>query len=220
MRRSTAVTTSTARSSTTPSPIPADVVGQWNGLFPLLDAGPAIELALDWIGGAETAAAATPLDPATLTAFAHHFMTLSPDTTVVNTVRDRLRQFRERLTELPDRFRWTADLGFAATTTPGTLTEIGNEFSALIGRSVAEFMRLQNLINTADDAFRKAVKVDWQSEARDLYVKRLKEAKELTDALSEALRTVSTTLATYSEAVTTAKSHYKSGKVTEKNCPR
>ncbi|MBB5926494.1 hypothetical protein [Streptomyces echinatus] len=81
-------------------------------------------------------------------------------------------------------------------------------------------MRLQNLINTADDAFRKAVKVDWQSEARDLYVKRLKEAKELTDALSEALRTVSTTLATYSEAVTTAKSHYKSGKVTEKNCPR
>ncbi|GAA3112408.1 hypothetical protein GCM10017687_26600 [Streptomyces echinatus] len=77
-------------------------------------------------------------------------------------------------------------------------------------------MRLQNLINTADDAFRKAVKVDWQSEARDLYVKRLKEAKELTDALSEALRTVSTTLATYSEAVTTAKSHYKSGKVTEK----
>ncbi|MEU9348425.1 hypothetical protein AB0D74_45255 [Streptomyces sp. NPDC048278] len=112
---------------------PADVVGQWNGLFPLLDAGPAIELALDWIGRAETAAAATPLDPATLTAFAHHFMTGSPDTTVVNTVRDRLRQIRERLTALPDQFKWTAALGFAAVTTPGTLTEIGNEFSTFHG---------------------------------------------------------------------------------------
>lgn len=87
---------------------------------------------------------------------------------------------------------------------------------ALIGRSAAEFTRLQKLIETTDDAFRKAVKVGWQSEARDLYVKRLKEAKELTDALSEAFRTVSTALTTYSDAVTTAKSHYKSGKATEK----
>ncbi|MFE9494258.1 hypothetical protein [Streptomyces collinus] len=87
---------------------------------------------------------------------------------------------------------------------------------ALIERSAAEFTRLQKLIHTTDEAFRKAVKVDWQSEARDLYTKRLKEAKELTDTLSEAFRTVSTALTTYSDAVSTAKSHYKSGKVTEK----
>ncbi|MEU7428265.1 hypothetical protein [Streptomyces sp. NPDC040750] len=112
---------------------PADVVGQWDGLFALLDAGPAIELALDWIGRAEGAAAATPLDPATLTAFAHHFMTGSPDTTVVNTVSSRLRQTRERLSALPDQFKWTAALGFAATTRPGSLTEIGNGFSTFHG---------------------------------------------------------------------------------------
>ncbi len=86
---------------------------------------------------------------------------------------------------------------------------------ALIGRSAAEFTRLYKLIDTTDDAFRKAVKVDWQSEARDLYVKRLGESKELTDALAEAFSTVGKALSSYAEAVTTAKSHYKSGQHTE-----
>ena len=86
---------------------------------------------------------------------------------------------------------------------------------ALIGRSAAEFTRLHKLIDTTDDAFRKAVKVDWQSEARDLYAKRLSEARDLTDALSDAFRKVASALTAYAEAVTTAKSHYKSGKHTE-----
>ncbi|GAA1428383.1 hypothetical protein GCM10009601_41470 [Streptomyces thermospinosisporus] len=86
---------------------------------------------------------------------------------------------------------------------------------ALIGRSGAEFSRLHKLIDTTDDAFRKAVKVDWQSEARDLYAKRLSEARDLTDALSDAFRKVASALTAYAEAVTTAKSHYKSGKHTE-----
>ncbi|MFI8194664.1 hypothetical protein ACIF8T_39180 [Streptomyces sp. NPDC085946] len=86
---------------------------------------------------------------------------------------------------------------------------------ALIGRSAAEFSRLHKLIGTTDDAFRKASKVDWQSEARDLYVRRLGEAKDLTDALSDAFRMVANALTSYADAVTTAKSHYSSGKHTE-----
>ena len=86
---------------------------------------------------------------------------------------------------------------------------------ALIGRSAAEFTRLHKLIESTDDAFRKAVKVDWQSDARDLYAKRLREAKELADALSEAFRTVGNAVTSYADAVTTAKSHYESGKTTE-----
>ncbi len=86
---------------------------------------------------------------------------------------------------------------------------------ALIERSAAEFNRLRKLIDTTDDAFRKAVKVDWQSGARDLYVKRLSEARELTDALSEAFRTAGNALSSYAEAVTTAKSHFENGRHTE-----
>lgn len=86
---------------------------------------------------------------------------------------------------------------------------------ALIGRGAAEFTRLHKLIDTTDDAFRKAVKVDWQSDARELYAKRLSEAKELTDALSEAFRRVGNALTSYADAVTTAKSHYKNGKASE-----
>ncbi|WP_033317967.1 hypothetical protein [Streptomyces yerevanensis] len=86
---------------------------------------------------------------------------------------------------------------------------------ALIERSAAEFTRLRKLIDTTDDAFRKAGKVDWQSEGRDLYVKRLGEAKELTDALAEAFHTAGKALSSYADAVTTAKSHFESGQQTE-----
>ncbi|MFG3550309.1 hypothetical protein [Streptomyces sp. NPDC047725] len=92
---------------------------------------------------------------------------------------------------------------------------LGDANPALIGRSAAEFTRLHKLVETTDSAFRKAVKVDWQSDARELYAKRLAEAKELTDALSEAFRAVGSALTSYADAVTTAKSHYKSGRTTE-----
>ncbi|MFE5482541.1 hypothetical protein [Streptomyces sp. NPDC056527] len=85
----------------------------------------------------------------------------------------------------------------------------------LIDRNAAEFRRLHTLIESTDDAFRKASKVEWVSEARDLYVKRLTESKNLADALSEAFRTSSSALASYADAVTTAQSHFKSGKHTE-----
>jgi hypothetical protein len=86
---------------------------------------------------------------------------------------------------------------------------------ALIEVSAAEYTRLRKLIDTTDEAFRKAVKVDWQSEARDLYVRRLREAKDITDALSGAFSTAGKALSSYAAAVTTAKGHYKSGQHTE-----
>ncbi|MEW2255694.1 hypothetical protein [Streptomyces sp. NPDC047869] len=86
---------------------------------------------------------------------------------------------------------------------------------ALIGLSSAEFTRLHELIGTTDDALHKAMKVHWRSDARDLYAKRLSEARELTDSLSDSFRQVASALTVYSEAVTTAKSHYKSGKHSE-----
>lgn len=87
----------------------------------------------------------------------------------------------------------------------------------LIERGAAEFTRLHMLIETTDDAFRKAAAVDWQSEARVLYVKRMREAKELTDALSGGFRRAGKALSIYAEAVTTAKIHYASGKTAEGN---
>lgn len=86
---------------------------------------------------------------------------------------------------------------------------------ALIDRSAAEFHRLHKLIDSTDDAFRKGSKVEWRSDARDRYVKRLAEARELADALSEAFRKVAKALSSYADAVTTAKGYYKSGQHTE-----
>ncbi|MFE1231893.1 hypothetical protein [Streptomyces sp. NPDC058745] len=85
----------------------------------------------------------------------------------------------------------------------------------LILRNALEFRRLHTLVDSTDDAFRKASKVEWQSEARDLYVKRLQESKSIADALSEAFRTAGSALAAYADAVTTATSHFKNGKHTE-----
>ncbi|MFJ3914159.1 lysozyme family protein [Streptomyces vinaceus] len=86
---------------------------------------------------------------------------------------------------------------------------------ALIDRNAAEFRRLHVLIESTGDAFRKATKVEWESEARDLYVKRLAESKSLAEALSGAFSTAASALARYSDAVTTAKAHYKNGMTTE-----
>lgn len=92
---------------------------------------------------------------------------------------------------------------------------LGDANPALIDRNASEFRRLHTLIESTDDAFRKAGKVEWVSEARNLYVKRLGESKALADALSEAFRKASSALASYADAVTTARTHYKSGQHTE-----
>lgn len=85
----------------------------------------------------------------------------------------------------------------------------------LIDRNAAEFRRLHTLIESTDNAFRKAGKVEWVSEARDLYARRLGESKSLADALSEAFRKAGSALARYADAVAAAKVHYESGQHTE-----
>ncbi len=86
----------------------------------------------------------------------------------------------------------------------------------LIEQNANEFRRLHRLIDATDEDFRKATSTDWQSEAKDLYVKRLREAQELVEALGASFGTVAGALTLYADAVATAKEHYASGKRSEK----
>lgn len=111
---------------------PVRVVSLWNGLFPLLDAGPALDSARQWVSDAIGALTGA-LSPNTLNAFGHHFMISTPDPSVVMIVLNRFTQLQARLNSIPDRFQWTPGLGVAAQTQQGVLTEIGDPFSILHG---------------------------------------------------------------------------------------
>lgn len=111
---------------------PVEVVANWPGLMPLLDTGPAIDLALRWCDPA-IAALASPGAAPTSTALAHHFMTPTPSPTQVATIAARLTAVRSQISLIPDRFQWTPGISFAAQTTPQILMEIGNDFSNFHG---------------------------------------------------------------------------------------
>ena len=112
---------------------PRDVSTRWGGLIPLLDAGPAIDLALRWCDAGLQALSATP-EPAILgTAFAHHFMTPTPSPAQRLTIATRLAAVRARIAGLPAAFQWTRNLTSPAQTAPGVLTEIGDDFSNIHG---------------------------------------------------------------------------------------
>jgi hypothetical protein len=111
---------------------PVDVVANWPGLMPLLDTGPAMEVALVWCDRALVALAA-PMVPATSAALSHHFMTPTPAPAQLATIAARLAAVRGRVALIPDRFQWTPGIGFAAQTTPQTLIEIGDQFSTFHG---------------------------------------------------------------------------------------
>ncbi|MFH0519511.1 hypothetical protein ACHBTE_20355 [Streptomyces sp. M41] len=85
----------------------------------------------------------------------------------------------------------------------------------LIERSAAEYGRLHTLLASCDDDFRKAGKVEWESEHRERYTKRLKEALDLAEHLSAAFRRVRTALDAYATAVARAKGHFENGQATE-----
>lgn len=81
----------------------------------------------------------------------------------------------------------------------------------LIERNAVEFRRLHKLLDSADEFFAKAERVDWISEGRERYVTRLRQAVEVADTLSAGFRKAWKALSDYGEAVTTAKRHYESG---------
>ncbi|TMR07359.1 hypothetical protein ETD83_01020 [Actinomadura soli] len=111
---------------------PFEVVAQWPGLLPILDAGAATDVALDWVDRT-LAALGGPVTPAIATACRHHFaMTGTIDTTVI---RARLGEIRTRLNDIPNAFRWTPGLRFAAQTSQGSFTEVGDIFSTFHGPS-------------------------------------------------------------------------------------
>jgi hypothetical protein len=112
---------------------PRDVSMRWGGLIPLLDAGPAIDLALQWCDAAILALSATPAPAILATAFAHHFMTPAPAPAQQLAIATRFAAVRARIAGLPAAFQWTRNLPFPAQTARGFLTEIGDDFSNIHG---------------------------------------------------------------------------------------
>lgn len=109
---------------------PAEVVRNWKGLLPLLDAGAAVDTALGWCAAGLTAVAA----PATVGGpLAHHFMNATPNPAQLSALSGRLTVVSQRINSIPDRFQWTPGLSFAAQTSATTLTEIGDDFSIFHG---------------------------------------------------------------------------------------
>jgi hypothetical protein len=109
---------------------PATVVGNWNGLLPLLDAGPAVDTALIWCDGAITALAGGSPPSAAL---GHHFMTASPTPAQLSSISTRTTAVRARINNIPTGFSYNSALTVAAQTTPATLTEVGDPFSTHLG---------------------------------------------------------------------------------------
>ncbi|MGW1953964.1 hypothetical protein ACWCPI_14585 [Streptomyces sp. NPDC001920] len=85
----------------------------------------------------------------------------------------------------------------------------------LIERTAAEYGRLHALLASCDDDFRKAGKVEWESEHRERYTRRLREALDLAEHLAAAFRRVREALDGYAAAVERAKGHFESGRTTE-----
>lgn len=85
----------------------------------------------------------------------------------------------------------------------------------LIERTAAEYGRLHTLLASCDDDFRKAGKVEWESEHRERYTKRLQEALDLAEHLSAAFRRVRKALDDYAAAVGQARAHFESGRTAE-----
>lgn len=112
---------------------PIEVSARWGGLIALLDTGPAVDLALQWCDAALTALSASPSPPILAAALSHHFMTSTPTTIQLQAIKDRLAAVRARVDNIPVDFQWTRSLSDAAQTTPGLLTEIGDNFSNIHG---------------------------------------------------------------------------------------
>jgi hypothetical protein len=124
----------TAAASQGSETVPLEVSSRWGGLLQLLDAGPAIDTALDWCNRALNALnAPTPPTPVLTNALLHHFRTGSPSTSQLNEIRARMTAVRNRIVGLPGQFQWTRGLTAAAQTIPNTLTEIGDTFSTQHG---------------------------------------------------------------------------------------
>ncbi|MDI3402437.1 lysozyme family protein [Streptomyces cavernicola] len=85
----------------------------------------------------------------------------------------------------------------------------------LIEQTANEYQRLRRLMSSCDEDFRKAGRVEWESEHRERYTKRLREATDLAEHLSAAFKRVGDALDAYGKAVETARGHYESGQTTE-----
>ncbi|MEU6399641.1 MULTISPECIES: hypothetical protein [unclassified Streptomyces] len=87
----------------------------------------------------------------------------------------------------------------------------------LIERNAAEFRRLRDLlVQVGEPARRAETRTEWESEGSHAYTARLTEARLLVAQMAEGYDRAASALNAYAAAVTTAKSHYRNGKHTER----
>ncbi|MGW0736269.1 hypothetical protein [Streptomyces sp. NPDC002851] len=85
----------------------------------------------------------------------------------------------------------------------------------LIEQTAAEYGRLRALMASCDEDFRRAGKVEWESEHREKYTRRLREATGLAEHLSAAFKRVAAALDAYAKEVELARGHFENGQASE-----
>ncbi|MBW5481233.1 hypothetical protein [Streptomyces bambusae] len=87
---------------------------------------------------------------------------------------------------------------------------------ALVERNALEFKRLRDLLTEIGTPARRAeTGTEWHSENSGAYTARLSEARKLAEQMAEGFGKAASALHAYSQALTTARSHYSAGKRTE-----
>lgn len=88
---------------------------------------------------------------------------------------------------------------------------------ALVERNAAEFRRLRDLLVQVEEPARRAeTRTAWESDGSHTYTARLAEARQLVTHLAEGYDKAASALHAYAAALTTAKSHYRDGKRSER----
>ncbi|RSS79556.1 hypothetical protein [Streptomyces sp. WAC06614] len=87
---------------------------------------------------------------------------------------------------------------------------------ALVERNAQEFKRLRDLLTEIGTPARRAeTGTEWHSEHSGAYTSRLAEARKLAEQMAEGFGKAASALHAYSQALTTARSHYSAGRRTE-----
>ncbi|WP_251055893.1 hypothetical protein [Streptomyces sp. ISL-94] len=87
----------------------------------------------------------------------------------------------------------------------------------LVERNAAEFRRLRDLLVQVEEPARRAeTRTEWHSANSHTYTSRLKEARQLITHIAEGYDKAASALNAYALALTTAKTHYRDGKRSER----
>ncbi|MFD9410829.1 hypothetical protein ACFWBN_27930 [Streptomyces sp. NPDC059989] len=86
----------------------------------------------------------------------------------------------------------------------------------LVERNAEEFRRLRDLLVQVGEPARQAQSAKWESDGSHTYTSRLTEARQLVTHMAEGYDKAASALFAYASALTTAKTHYRDGKRSER----